>query len=78
GLLNEKVEASETQPKIFVGINQYMEKKGEFQPFECLFLVYVDIEEVEKSEDVKNNAILKLGHIGPYSIHFLTLCLVGN
>ncbi|MCD7462994.1 hypothetical protein HAX54_049759 [Datura stramonium] len=38
----------------------------------------VDVEEVDKSEDVNHNTILELGHIGPHSKHFSTLCLWGN
>ncbi|MCE0482423.1 hypothetical protein HAX54_041204 [Datura stramonium] len=38
----------------------------------------VDVEEVDKSEDVKHNAVLELRRIGPHSKHLSTLCLGGN
>ncbi|MCD9644132.1 hypothetical protein HAX54_032118 [Datura stramonium] len=78
GLLYEKVEESEAQLQSFVDTSQCMEKKEESQPLDYSSLVYVAIEEVDKSEDVKHNAILGLEHVGLHSMHFLTLCLVGN
>ncbi|MCD9643198.1 hypothetical protein HAX54_030447 [Datura stramonium] len=55
-----------------------MEKEEDSQPLDYSLLVDLDVEEVDKSEDVKHNSILELGHIGPYSKHFSTLCWVGN
>ncbi|MCE3051738.1 hypothetical protein HAX54_050636, partial [Datura stramonium] len=40
--------------------------------------VDVDVEEVDKSEDVNHNSILELGCIGPHSKHFSKLCMVEN
>ncbi|MCD7448070.1 hypothetical protein HAX54_037772 [Datura stramonium] len=55
-----------------------MEQEEESQPLEDSLLVDVDVEEVDKGEDVKLNVILELGHIGPHSKHFSTLCFGGN
>ncbi|MCD7452919.1 aconitate hydratase [Datura stramonium] len=76
--LNEKVEASEAQLQSVMDTSQYMKQEEESQPLDYSFLVYVDVEEVDKSENVKHNAIFELGRIGPHSKHFSTLCLVGN
>ncbi|MCD7467206.1 hypothetical protein HAX54_004491, partial [Datura stramonium] len=78
GLLKEKVEASEAQLQSIVDINQCMEQEEESQPLDYSLLVDVDVDEVDKSEDVKHNAIFELGRIGLHSKYFLTLCLVGN
>ncbi|MCD7454058.1 hypothetical protein HAX54_023375 [Datura stramonium] len=55
-----------------------LEQEEESQPLDYSLLVDVNVEEVDKSENVNHNSILKLGHISPHSKHFLTLCLVGN
>ncbi|MCD9643836.1 hypothetical protein HAX54_031688, partial [Datura stramonium] len=78
GLLNEKIEASEAQLQSVMDTSQCMEQKKEFQPLDCSLLVDVDVEKVDKSEDVNHNSILKLGCIGPHSKCFSTLCFVGN
>ncbi|MCE3051942.1 hypothetical protein HAX54_051233 [Datura stramonium] len=39
---------------------------------------HVDVAKLDKSEDVKHNAILELGQMGPHSKYFSTLSLVGN
>ncbi|MCD7471506.1 hypothetical protein HAX54_011985 [Datura stramonium] len=77
-LLNEKVEASEAQLQSVVDTSQCIEEKKESQPLDYSLLANVDVEEVDKSEDVKHNAILELGHICLRSKHFSTLCLVDN
>ncbi|MCD7472748.1 hypothetical protein HAX54_014080 [Datura stramonium] len=78
GLLNEKVEASVDKLQSVVDTSQCMEQEEESVPLDCSVLADVDVEKVDKSEDVKNNVILELGRIGPHSKHSLTLCLVGN
>ncbi|MCD7454020.1 hypothetical protein HAX54_023287 [Datura stramonium] len=78
GHLNEKVEVFEAQLQSVVDTSQCMEQEGESQPLDDSLVVDIDVEEVDKSEDVKHNAILELWHIGPHSKHFSTLCMVGN
>ncbi|MCD9558728.1 hypothetical protein HAX54_016303 [Datura stramonium] len=53
-------------------------QEEESQPLDCSLLDDVDVEEVDKSEDVNHNSIVELGHIGSHSKYFSTLCLVGN
>ncbi|MCD9646975.1 hypothetical protein HAX54_037252, partial [Datura stramonium] len=77
-LLNEKVEASKAQLQGVMDTSQCMEQKEESQPLDYFLLVDVDVEEVDKSEDVNDSSSLELGYIGPHSKYFLTLCLVGN
>ncbi|MCE3051966.1 hypothetical protein HAX54_051290 [Datura stramonium] len=78
GLLNEKVKAYEDQLQSVVYTSQCMKQEEQSPRLDDYLLVDVDVEEVDKSENVNNNAILELEHIGPHSKHFSTLCLVGN
>ncbi|MCE3049931.1 hypothetical protein HAX54_046147 [Datura stramonium] len=57
---------------------QCIEQEGESQPLHHSLLADVDVEEVDKSEDVKHNASSELGCIGPHSKHFSTLHIGGN
>ncbi|MCD7457521.1 hypothetical protein HAX54_035312 [Datura stramonium] len=51
GLLNEKVEASESQLQRVVDSSQYIEQEKESEPLDDTLLVDDDVEEVDKSED---------------------------
>ncbi|MCD7467858.1 hypothetical protein HAX54_005507 [Datura stramonium] len=63
-------EASEAQLQSVVDTSQCMEQEEESQPLGDSLLVDADVEEVDKSEDDKNNSTLELGHIGPHSKSF--------
>ncbi|MCD7458251.1 hypothetical protein HAX54_037676 [Datura stramonium] len=78
GLLNENIEASEAHFQSVMDTSQCMKQEEESQPLNDSLLVDVDVEEVDKSEDVKHNVILELRNIDPHSKHFSTLCLGGN
>ncbi|MCD7447437.1 hypothetical protein HAX54_029111 [Datura stramonium] len=78
GSFHEKVKVSKSQLQSVVDTIQCMEQEEESQPLDYSLLVDVDVEEVDKSDDVKHNLILELGRIGPHSKHFSTLCLVGD
>lgn len=68
----------EAQRQSALGTSQCMKHEEEFQLFDYFLWVDVDVEKVSRSEDVKHNTILELGHIGPHSKHFSTLFLIGN
>ncbi|MCD9642389.1 hypothetical protein HAX54_029196, partial [Datura stramonium] len=63
GLLNEKVQVSEAKIQSVMDTSQCMEQEEESQPLDHSLLVNVDVDEVDKSEIVKNNAILELRRI---------------
>ncbi|XP_070002871.1 uncharacterized protein [Nicotiana sylvestris] len=76
--LNKKVEASDVLQPIFVDTGQLEERKEELQLFDQNIINDTKVDEECKIEDVKNNTILELEHIGPHSKYFSTLCLVGD
>ncbi|MCE2055808.1 hypothetical protein HAX54_043471 [Datura stramonium] len=51
----------------------HLAQEKESPPLDDYFLVDADVEEVDKSEDVKHNAILELGGIGPHSKHLFDI-----
>ncbi|MCD7467652.1 hypothetical protein HAX54_005202 [Datura stramonium] len=77
-LLNEKVEESKAQLQSVVDTIQRMKQEEESQSLDDSLVVDVDVEEVDKSEDVKHNAILELRCIGPHSKHFSTFFMGSN
>ncbi|MCD7463823.1 hypothetical protein HAX54_051486 [Datura stramonium] len=58
-----RIEAFEAQLQSVMDTSQWMEQEEESQPLDDSLLVDIDVEKVDKSEDVKNNAFLELGHI---------------
>ncbi|MCD9646933.1 hypothetical protein HAX54_037190, partial [Datura stramonium] len=54
------------------------EEEEETQPLDDSLLADGDVEEVDKSEDVKYNSILEFRCMGLHSKHFFKLCSVGN
>ncbi|XP_059292620.1 B3 domain-containing transcription repressor VAL1-like [Lycium ferocissimum] len=59
--INKKVEVSDAQPPIVMDTGQLVEQIEEFQPFDQILVDDAYVEEVYKSENVRNNAVLELG-----------------
>uniref|UniRef100_M1ACQ9 Uncharacterized protein n=1 Tax=Solanum tuberosum TaxID=4113 RepID=M1ACQ9_SOLTU len=68
--LNKKIEASEAQLPIVVDYDQLVEQKEEFQPFNYILFLNIDVEKEDKSENVVNNAALELRELESHSKHF--------
>ncbi|MCD7451333.1 hypothetical protein HAX54_011025 [Datura stramonium] len=82
-LANTPEEPQDEEKKLRQEIDQFGSSIHDLQEEESQSLDYslladVEVEEVDKSDDVNHNSILELGHIGPHSKHFSTLYLVGN
>ena len=68
--LNKKIEASEAQLPIVVDDDQLVEQKEEFQPFNYILFLNIDVEKEYKSENVVNSAALELRELESHSKHF--------
>ena len=77
-LMNKKVEMSDAQPLVVMDTGLHVEQEEEFQPFDQNIVDDANVEGVHMSEDVQNKAVSELGHVGPHSKHFSTLCFVGD
>uniref|UniRef100_M1DKX3 Uncharacterized protein n=1 Tax=Solanum tuberosum TaxID=4113 RepID=M1DKX3_SOLTU len=64
--LNKKIEASDVQSPIVMDDDQLVEQKTEFQPFNYILFLNIDVEKEYKSE----NVVLELRQLESHSKHF--------
>ncbi|KAG5615146.1 hypothetical protein H5410_014970 [Solanum commersonii] len=64
------LEASNVQSPIVVDDDQLVEQKEEFQPFNYILFLNVDVEKEYKSENVVKNVALELRQLESHSKHF--------
>lgn len=59
-------------------LGQIEELKREYQSLDYVLVDDAEVEEVYIIKDIKNNAVLELGCVGPHSKYFSILCLDGD